>query len=88
MVIRGGDSMFLGGTTEPKRCWSLTESAPASALSQTTCFKRLSCMNEPRIKKICNIYGYTGGNMDGTIYATDGLAPAMIVGGCSMGNDL
>jgi hypothetical protein len=38
-------------------------------------------MNEPRIKKICNIYGYTGGNMDGTIYATDGLAPAMIVGG-------
>ena len=45
-------------------------------------------MNEPRIKKICNIYGYTGGNMDGTIYAVDGLAPAMIVGGCSMGNDL
>ena len=38
-------------------------------------------MNEPRIKKICNIYGYKGGNMDGTTYATDGLAPAMIVGG-------
>ena len=69
------------GTTGPKRCLTQAASALASVPNQTTCFKRLSCMNEPRIKKICNIYGYTGGNMDGTIYATDGLAPAMIVGG-------
>lgn len=73
--------MYLVGTTGPKRCLTQAASALASVLSPTTCFKRLSCMNEPRIKKICNIYGYTGGNMDGTIYATDGLAPTMIVGG-------
>lgn len=80
--------MCLVGTTGPKRYLTQVASALASVPNPTTCSKRLSCMNEPRIKKICNIYGYTGGNMDGTIYATDGLAPAMIVGGCSMGNDL
>ena len=31
-----------------------------------------------KVKKLFNVYGYTGGNYGGNVYAADGLAPTII----------
>lgn len=38
-------------------------------------------MTQARVRKLFNVYGYEGGDMDGNVYDTRYLAPTLKIGG-------